>query len=89
MVVPVYEEARSGVSRWGRGSPAKLRREVRLRSMGDSLAVEVGDGDADGGAASLGWGAAAAVRLRLSAGWLVGVAGVQGLTERQLGLRAT
>lgn len=28
--------------RWGRGSPAKLRREVRLRSMGDSLAVLVG-----------------------------------------------
>ena len=26
-----------------RGSPAKLRREVRLRSMGDSLAVLRGD----------------------------------------------
>jgi hypothetical protein len=29
--------------RWGgRGSPAKLKREVRLRSMGDSLAVLAG-----------------------------------------------
>jgi hypothetical protein len=31
------------LGRWGRGSPAKLRREVRLRSMGDSLAVDGGD----------------------------------------------
>jgi hypothetical protein len=31
--------------RWGgRGSPAKLKREVRLRSMGDSLAVLLGGG---------------------------------------------
>jgi hypothetical protein len=32
------------LGRWGRGSPAKLRREVRLRSMGDSLAVDGGAG---------------------------------------------
>lgn len=38
-MLPLYEETRSVLSRRGRGSPAKLRREVRLRSMGDSLAV--------------------------------------------------
>lgn len=42
MVLALCEEERSGLSRWGRGSPAKLRREVRLRSMGDSLAVAGG-----------------------------------------------
>lgn len=50
MVVPAGEV----LGLRARGSPAKLRREVRLRSMGDSLAVARGEA---GEAAGVGGGA--------------------------------
>jgi hypothetical protein len=74
------------LGRWGRGSPAKLRREVRLRSMGDSLAV---DGGAGGGEGAWPWPACECAATGLCsrcvsggsrAGVASGVAGAQGLT---------
>lgn len=93
-MLPLYEEARSVLRRRGRGSPAKLRREVRLRSMGDSLAVAERNGNYGRRGCSRGgvsqWYQCKCLcgvsRQRAWVGVGVGVAGVQGLTEAHYGL---